>query len=219
MSWVVTAHQLRPNLLFAASIVSKIQASDAVILLDEVQFTKGGWTNRQKLPDGGWLTVPVAHGSSFAPINRVRIGEPVKDWRGPLVEALRRSWPSETTERVVGEIERPYRLLVGLNVAILRHVLGALAPDVVWAFQSHLDGGHAVEAVSDDQERLLPISERLAMMVAELGGTSYLSGPSGRNYLDERPFAVRGIRVDYWRHEGANPCALELVSRRLGMAA
>lgn len=214
---VVCAHQ--PNLLLAASIITKIQASDALILLDEVQYTKNGWTNRNRTPDGRWLTVPVERHCVYKPINRVRIGEPAKDWRQPLVKALVEAWPGDTTAAVCREILRPYRLLVGLNVAVLRIVLGQLAPDVLWAFQSHLDGGHAVAAVSDRAAELEPISNRLAMMVEELGGTTYLSGPSGRKYLDERPFEARGIAVEYWQHDGPNPCALALVPDRLEVAA
>jgi hypothetical protein len=52
-------------------------------------------------------------------------------------------------------------------------------------------------------------------MVAEIGGTVWLSGPSGRNYLDERAFVQRGIRVDYFDHDGANPSAIELLSERV----
>jgi len=208
---VVCAHQ--PNLLLAASIVSKIQASDAVIWLDEVQYTKGGWTNRQKLPGGSWITVPVERHCAFKPINRVAIGSPNKDWREPFLRALVDAWPGELTARICHELLRPYRLLVGLNVAILRLVLGELTPDVLWAFQSHLAGGHAVPAVSSERETLKPISTQLAEMVVELGGTIYLSGPSGRNYLDEDPFRERGIDVEYWAHTGPNPCSLALVSQ------
>jgi hypothetical protein len=214
---VATAHQ--PNLFFAASIVTKIQAADALILLDEVQFTKNGWTNRNKLPDGRWLTVPVERHCAFKPINRVRIGEPAKDWRESLIRALVDAWPGEVTAAVCREILRPYRLLVGLNVSILRLLLDELAPNVLWAFQSHLAGGHAVPAVSNDKEQLKPISTQLAMMVEELGCDVYLSGPSGRNYLDETPFLERGIVVDYWHHEGPNPCALALVDQRMEVAA
>lgn len=216
-AFVVTAHQ--PNLLLAASIVTKIQASDAVIWLDEVQFTKNGWTNRQKLPDGRWLTVPVERHCAYKPINRVRIGEPEKDWRVPFGRALLDAWPGQVSAAICCEVLRPYRLLVGLNVAILRIVLAELAPRTLWAFQSHLAGGHVLPAVSNDREALKPISERLAAMVEELGGTVYLSGPSGRNYLDERPFAERGIAVEYWRHEGANPCSLSLIEQREEVAA
>lgn len=214
---IVTAHQ--PNLFFAASIVTKIQASDALILLDEVQYTKGGWTNRNQLPDGRWMTVPVERHCAFKPINRVKIGEPEKGWRKPLIHALIETWPGDVTVEVCREILRPYRLLVGLNVALLRIVLGELAPNTLWAFQSHLAGGHTVPAVSSDRESLKPISAQLALMVAELGGTIYLSGPSGKKYLDEKPFQELGIDVDYWAHEGDNPCALAMVDQRSEVAA
>jgi hypothetical protein len=80
-------------------------------------------------------------------------------------------------------------------------------------FQSHLDGGHAVQAVSEDRDELLSISERLAMMVAEAGGDTYLSGPSGRGYLDEQPFTRLGIHVDYWPG-GTNDCVLTDLAKR-----
>lgn len=206
---IVTAHQ--PNFLPGASVFSKIQAADAVIWLDEVQYTKGGWTNRNRDPDGRWLTVPVERHCAFKPINRVQIGEPHKDWRKTLVKRLFDVWPSDLTLRVCGEISRPYRLLVGLTTATNELLRQALAPQCLPVFQSHLLGGHSVPAVADTARALKPISHQLAAMVAELGGTLYLSGPSGRSYLDERPFAERGIEVDYWRHEGPNPCSLQLV--------
>jgi hypothetical protein len=217
MTYIVTAHQ--PNFLLAGSIITKIQASDALILLDEVQFTKGGWTARNKSPNGDWLTVPVERHCAFKPINRVRIGEPAKEWRAPLIRVLVDAWPGDVTADICREILRPWKLLVGLNVAILNIILGDLAPDVLVAYQSHLAGGHAVPAVSDSRADLKPISTQLAMMVEELGGDVYLSGPSGRNYLDEQPFHDRQIAVEYWRHEGPNPCALALVNQRVEVAA
>ena len=217
MTFVVTAHQ--PNLLIGANIVSKIEVSDAVIWLDEVQYTKGGWTNRNKLPNGEWLSVPVERHCAFKPINRVRIGDPVKDWRGPLVHKLVDAWPGETTSAVCREILRPYRLLVGLNTSLLKITLESLSIFTPWIFQSHLDGGHAVVAQSREKSELAPISHRLAMMVEELGGTVYLSGPSGRNYLDEAPFKERDITVEYWNHTGPTSCILELCSMRESIAA
>ena len=217
MTFVVTAHQ--PNFLFAGSIITKIQAADALILLDEVQYTKNGWTNRNKLPDGRWLTVPVERHCAFKPINRVRIGEPAKDWREPIIHGLVDAWPGDLTAAVCREILRPYKLLVGLNVGIIELVLGTLAPHVLVAFQSHLAGGHTVPAVSDSKADLKPISWQLASMVAELGGDVYLSGPSGKKYLSEEPFEDLGIEVAYWSHEGRNPCSLELVNQRVEVAA
>lgn len=205
---IVTAHQ--PNFLPGMSIVTKIEDSDAVIWLDEVAYSHGSWTNRNKLPNGDWLTVPVASGSAGQPINRVKLGKKSKgDWREQTVAKLHEHMPSSPELSKVCEIlMRPHKSLIGLNVALLDVVLSSC--DARWYFQSQLDGGHeTITAVSDAPEELLPISQRLALMVHEVGGRTYLSGPSGRHYLDERPFLERDIEVVYWEHTGPNPCVLE----------
>ena len=209
---IVTAHQ--PNFLPGMSVVSKIRASDAVIWLDRVQYTKGGFTNRNRLPSGEWLTVPVQKHPSRHPIGEVLIGDPVgREWRPAVVRQLRQWWQGETADAVVEELERPYGLLLGLNFALLQVTLPQLASGARWAFQSMLETGEPVPVVSEEATELVPISDRLAMMVAELGGDVYLSGSSGRNYLDEEPFAERGIAVEYWAFDGPNPCVLDVLAR------
>ncbi len=187
-------------------MVEKVRSADAVIWLDEVQYSHGGWSNRNRMPDGSWLTVPVERRTDMGPFNRVRISEH-GNWRQDHVKAIAQHYRDHAIGRVCDEILRPYRLLVGLNLAILRIMLEGT--DTEWHFQSHLDGGHAVWAESDERVELAPISERLAMMVAEVGGSVYLSGPSGYRYLNEKPFAERGLTVRYWEHTGPNPCALD----------
>jgi WbqC-like protein family len=201
---IVTAHQ--PNYLPGVSVLEKIAAADAVIWLDEVQFSHGGWSNRNRMPDGSWLTVPVAHLENHClPFNRVKIAEH-GNWRDKHCRTLVQHYGEPATHRIRREIARPFRLLAGLNLACLQILLEDTF--AAWHFQSHLDGGRAVIAASEDAAELAPISERLAMMVSELGGDVYLSGPSGRNYLDERPFAERAIEIVYHAHDGPNPCGI-----------
>lgn len=200
---IVTAHQ--PNYLPGLSVIEKVAYADAVIWLDEVQYSHGGWSNRNRMPDGSWLTVPVERRTDMGPFNRVRISEH-GNWRQDHVKSLAQHYGHHAIGSICDEILRPYRLLIGLNLALLRLLLSD--SDTPWHFQSHLDGGHAVWAVSDEQHELAPISERIAMMVSELDGTSYLSGPSGRFYLDEKPFVDRGIRVDYFRWDEPNDCSV-----------
>lgn len=213
---IVTAHQ--PNFLPGASVVGKIAQADAVIWLDEVQFSHGGWSNRNRMPDGSWLTVPIERTTDMAPFNRVRISEH-GGWRHTHTATLGQHYGAAAISGIPQELLRPYRLLVGLNLALLRIVLERLEVAAAWHFQSHLDGGRSVSANSNDPTALAPISARLAMMVAELGGDSYLSGPSGRGYLDERPFRERGVAVDYFAWRDANPCALDLISMPIPRAA
>ncbi len=205
---IVTAHQ--PNFLPGLSVIEKCLAADTIVWLDEVLYSPGGFTNRNRLPDGTWITVPVVSGAWTLPINRVGISEHGQ-WRQKMVRTIRQHYRGGWRDDICDIIERPYRLLAGLNVALLEHIFRSAHPSHV--FQSHLDGGRAITAVSEHRTELLPISVRLAMMVEEVGGDTYLSGQSGRNYLDERPFRQRGITVEYWNHTGPNPCALDLLER------
>jgi hypothetical protein len=200
---IVTGHT--PNFLPGASVIRKVMSSDAVIWMDRMQYERHGFCNRNRFSDGAWLTVPVNEADDRRPFNEVRIADPSGFARRKIARTLEHRLGAAQASWFVDELRRPYGMLTGLNLALLRATLGAFGPHPAQHMQSHLAAGRY-----DD------VSEGLAAMTAELGGTVWLSGPSGRNYLDERPFVERGILVDYFEHDGPNPCALELLpSRRL----
>jgi hypothetical protein len=202
---IVTGHQL--NFLPGISVVSKLAAADACVWMDEMQYERHAFVNRNRFSDGAWMTIPVAEHDTFAPINRVHIADPTGRSREKVARTLEHRLGAAAAA-FAAELRRPYRLLAGLNASLLRLLLDALDVDVQEHFQSHLGSG-----------RYEATSEGLAEMVAELGGTVWLSGPSGRRYLDEAPFLERGISVAYHAHEGPNPSAIELVRERLRAAA
>lgn len=208
---VATGHQT--NFLPGASVLSKIADADIFIACDEFQYVRHGWVNRNRLSDGTWLTVPVNERDTFAPINRVRLAEGPVRWREKLARTIENRFGA-VGEPYAAEIRRPWRLLAGLNVALLELLVDELHVDAQWVFQSHLESGrHWGPVVSDDHDELVPVSERLAAMTAEVGADVWLSGPSGRDYLDEEPFARRNIEVRYFEYrDQTNPCSLELLS-------
>ena len=186
---IVTAHS--PNYLPGASVIEKIDTADFVVWLTEVQYERGGFTNRQRMRDGSWLTVPVDHSTLGGPIGDVRIG--VRPWRRKHAMTLRQHY-GEAAELFVEILQQPWRYLADLNLTLL----ALLTDRDRWFFQRDLD-------VQDDA----PASKRLARIVQAVGGTTYLSGSSGRQYLDERPFLERGIEVVYREPLVENPCCLE----------
>lgn len=188
---IVTAHQ--PNWLPGLSVTEKVNAADVVIWLDDVAFTRGGYTNRQRMPDGSWLTVPVRHATLDGPIRSVEIDYD-RPWTAKHQRTLKQHYGS-AADPYIAELDRRPRRLITLNLRLLLH----LVPGPRWYLETQFgfDGG---------------ISERLARMVAAIDGDVYLSGPSGRHYLDEAPFAARGIEVRYWEWPHANPCSLEALS-------
>ncbi len=195
---IVTGHQL--NFLPGLSVLEKVRFADAVVWMDEMQYERHGFVNRNRLADGTKLVVPVAEHDTFAAINRVRIGDPTGRGREKIARSL--EWQlGAAAAPFARELRRPYRLLAGHNAALLGHLTRALEVRTEQHYQSHLGAGR-YEATSNG----------LADMVAELGGTVWLSGPSGRNYLDEQPFEQRGIEVVYFDWQGDNNCsAVELV--------
>lgn len=203
---IVTGHQL--NTLPGVSVMEKVRSADAVIWMDQMQYRRHGWVNRNRFSDGTMFTIPVAEHDTFAPINEVRIADPTGRLRAKAARTLEHKLGADIAEPFAREIRRPYRLLAGLNARLLRLLMDGLDIHVEEHMQSHLGAGRY-----DDT------SEGLAEMVAELGGTTWLSGPSGRNYLDEEPFTERGIRVSYFDFDGPNPSAVELLKIDARLAA
>jgi hypothetical protein len=180
--------------------MSKIAAADAVIWMDVMQYERHGFVNRNRLANGSWMTIPVAEADTFKPINEVRIADPTGRAREKVARTLEHATWLAQRDEFAAEIRKPYRLLAGLNERLLAMLMWHLEIDTAQHSQSRLESGSYGDT-----------SEGLAEMVAEVGGTVWLSGSSGRRYLDEAPFAARGIEVRYWQHDGPNPCALELL--------
>ena len=74
MERVCSAHQL--NWMPGCSVVERLRRADVVIWLDAAQYVRHSFVNRNRLADGGWMTIPVDERDTFAPINRVRIADP-----------------------------------------------------------------------------------------------------------------------------------------------
>jgi hypothetical protein len=191
---IVTIHQ--PNLFPWLGFFDKMMAADLFILLDHVPFTKGGYQNRVKLKGSGgeqWLTVPVVtSGKNGQRTNEVLLNGNLP-WRRDHIrtlEAVYRGTPHfaemlpglkslyEGNQTTLAEFAIP-------GIERIRDLLGIGTP-LTKASELGVEGSS---------------SELLAGLVEKAGGTVYLSGPSGRNYLDERVFAEKGIRVAYHSFE------------------
>lgn len=210
---VVTGHQ--PNLLWPVSVTRKIQSADIAIVCCGFQMVRHGWVNRQRLADGTPLTIPYDNRDRYAPIGRVRIADPTFRARRKVARTLAMHFGDELAEPFAAELDRPRQRLVGLNIALNRVLLEKLGIETPLERQCDLESGvGSGPLVTSDMADMPTISEQLAAMTAELGGTVWLSGPSGRAYLDELPFLNLGLRVEYFEHSGPNPSAIELLRHR-----
>lgn len=189
---IVTVHQ--PNLFPWLGYFDKMARADLFILLDNVQFTKRGFQNRVKVkgPRGEqWLTLPVrTKGRYFQQTKEVEIDKE-QDWKKDHVHTLATLYGgSSGFADIMPLLEelymRPHDKLIDLTIpgiALIKDLLGIDTP-LVLASQLGAEGNN---------------SAMICGLVKAAGGSTYLSGPSGRTYLDEAVFAEAGIQVEYHR--------------------
>src|SRR4051812_18140902 len=90
---IVAIHQ--PNFLPWIGYFYKVLKCDRFVLLDDVQFTRGGYTNRVNIKFGkgpDWLTVPIKKQGRFGELVREVELQPDQRWRGKLVQTLKASY-------------------------------------------------------------------------------------------------------------------------------
>lgn len=187
---MVAVHQ--PNYAPWLGYFHKIAHADVFVFLDDVQFSKGSYTNRVRIgrDDGAvWLTQPVRHALGQA-INEVGFAQ--NDWPARHLDALRGAYRraacfDEIWSDLITMYERiPTDSLAAANRHLIEAIVAHLAIDCRFAASSDL---HVNELKGDD--RLVAIVGALAP-----GGT-YLSGGGGDKYQDPAKFADAGIDLVY----------------------
>lgn len=188
---VVTIHQ--PEHLPWLGFFHKMARCDVYVILDSVQFTKNNYQNRNRLIDQNgvvfWSTVPIR----VVGHTEKRITDMELDNSQP--------WPRKNWARIVGAYRRhPYfnALAPELEAIFMRDYarLCDLNLDLIELFRRQFR--ICVPMVrSSTMEVEGSRSELLLSICRSLGADTYLSGPSGRNYLDTALFSASGVEIDY----------------------
>lgn len=171
---------------------------DEFVLLDEVQYTKRDWRNRNRIKVDGqlqWLTIPVeVKGRYEQRIDETRIadGSWAERHLRTLAHAYRRAPHFDETMALLeplytrhGETE----LLTEVNAAFLEAICAHLA------IGTPITRSTQYETTDEPSQRLLDIC-----LGARANG--YLSGPAAREYLDTERFAAAGVGVAWADYSG-----------------
>lgn len=187
---VVAIHQ--PEHMPWLGFLDKALHADLFVLLDTVQFRKNYFQNRNKIrtADGScWVTLPVKP-PLVAPIREIRIEQdsPLRQRYVRLLSTHYRQAPclstylSAISELVLSKTER----LAEINVALIRFVCDALGIRTRMVLASELGLPPATGGTQVNLD-----------ICRAVGATTYLSGVSGREYLDQRVFHEAGIEVRF----------------------
>jgi hypothetical protein len=168
----VAIHQ--PQYLPWLGYFDKIDQADCFVLLDDVQFKKNEWQNRNKIKTAAgwqWLTVPVLH----------RFPQRICEVRINRTDPWSRKHLQPFFEEIYA---REWTLLLDLNLATIAYLAEALGIQTKLVLASSLPVPAELEA-----------TDRLIAICQAVGANTYLSGVGGREYLDLAPFKEAGIGV------------------------
>ena len=173
---IVAVHQ--PQYLPWLGYFDKIDKADVFCFLDNVQYKKNEWQNRNRIKSSNgwqWLTTPVLYRFPQK-INTVRINNTV-NWKKKHLQALSNNYGKATFYVEFFKWRKSHAH--GLN----KQFLGMLNLEKkTTACASELQ-------LSDDP------TDRLIDICKTLGGDTYLSGRDGTQYMDLARFRESGIGV------------------------
>lgn len=168
-----------------------IREVDLFVLEDDLQYTKGDWRNRNKIktPRGlEWITVPVSYRRTEQLIQETSIDYSTP-WAKKMLNRIRESYRSAPCfEPYFSELSellyQPAASISALNLALIRWVCDHLEIQTPLAF-------------SQDYRPSGTKTERVISILRQVGAGTYLSGPSGRNYIVPDLFEQAGIQLEY----------------------
>jgi hypothetical protein len=171
----IAIHQ--PNFCPTKGYFDKIAAVDLFIIMTHCQWEKGKYQNRFHVGKE-WNTMSVNHG--LEPINKKVYTNHEKDWK-----RITDRYPQLKT--FDGYISKS---LAGTNTLIIMDAL---------------DTFNIKTTINTDYETNLRGTDRLVDICKYYGATEYLSGKSGRKYLELEKFEQAGIKVSFQDNPDLTP--------------
>ncbi len=176
----------------------KMTRVDRFVLLDNVQFKKRYFENRNRIRTAQgyrWITAPVKSKSRFTQrIDEVELEQDPR-WKRKYWLAIHHAYSRAPAfrryaERFERTLERDWTRLVELNVAFLQEIRTILELATPLELASTVVG-----AGGSGSQLILSICRAL-------GASRYISGPDGARYLDRDSFTRHGIEVEFhaYRH-------------------
>jgi len=190
---IIAVHQ--PQYLPWLGYFDKILRADLFVLLDNVQFKKNEWQNRNKIKTAQgwqWLTVPVQHKFPQL-INEVAINNRVR-WQHKQKQAIVSNYKKAPHYNYLDAFLDDifsciWQSIAQLNISLvtkLVEILGIDTPVFVASEVSHFP--------NDPDERLIAITKHF-------NADTYLAGSGGRQYMDLTKFEEEGIDVVFQEYK------------------
>ena len=176
-----------PNIGF----FKKIEYSDIFVFLDDTQFSKDSFDNRNKIKTKStskWISVPLKRPVFKKKLNQVMISYDT-DWIKSHTDLIYQNYKdapyfSSYWNEIKKILEQKSNLLIDLNLNLISYFLKILQINTTTIKSSEL------KITNTKTQRLIDIC-------AQLNASCYISGIGGKNYVDESLFKNSDIKLTY----------------------
>jgi len=186
---IIAIHQ--PNFAPWLGYFYKIMKCDTFVFLDDVQFTKNSYINRNKIksPNGEqWLTIPVLHRGNYGQnINEILIKSKEKTRENILKTLMCNYSKAPYYQAYIDEILNIFlttsEKIFELNIELIKFFSSILGLKSKFYLSSELND---VQGTS---------TQKLISICKNFEATEYLSGFGAINYQDEKLFQNENITL------------------------
>lgn len=174
-----------------------IHAVDEFVLLDDVQYTRRDWRNRNRIKTRSgpaWLTIPVnIKGQYHTPIKEILVSDATwaeRHWKTIQANYARAPFFAAYADRLeaifAGCCESRLSAINARWIHEICSILG-IRTKISWSMDYLLVAGK---------------TERIVSVCQQAGASVYVSGPSAKSYLDAARFDAAGIELEYFDYSG-----------------
>jgi len=184
---------LQPGYLPWLGFFEQLYKSDVFVLLDDVQYDKHGWRNRNRIKTATgiqWLSIPVnARLSQHQLIYEVRI-DSSQNWQRKHLQALRLNYAKAFFfKRYIDFFDEAYHkewhYLVDVDIFFITSIASFLGIETQKIVRSSALG------ITGNR------NERLVNICRHFNADFFYEGASGRSYINEPLFRDHGIHVEF----------------------
>lgn len=183
---------MQPAFIPPASYFRLFAASDAFVMLDDVQFDRRWYTHRQKLTkrngEKDWLTLPIKK----SPRDTTMIKD--LEWRDKAKE----DWKLQLKKFPILDDCRTTFLSIGVFLApCISSPLRLLEISLRLSCEKLDTLALAYRSSDIEIDSSLRAQDRILAICKKLGATEYINSPGGRHLYDEEAFAKEGIKLTF----------------------
>ena len=172
-----------------------IARADVFVIYDEVQYTKNDWRNRNMIQTANglqWITIPVRRESLNQKIYESKIF--VNNWGKKHVSTLLGSYSKALhfkacKDEIFNLYENQSNFISEVNVKFIKGICKFLN------IKTEIIDSRDLNLTGDRNMKLIEACKKLK-------ATTYISGLSGKSYLDIDFFTKEGIELDWMDYSG-----------------